>query len=78
MSLGAIEGAACVRSVMAGIESAPVKTRHHEAFWAIESNWRPDPSHLCVYDGIAQDDGIAHGPVPANACPGRENDDKSL
>jgi len=33
---------------MAGIESAPVKPRQDRAFWAIESNWRPDPSHLCM------------------------------
>src|SRR5258708_37875762 len=24
------------------------ETRHDRTFWAIESNWRPDRSHLCM------------------------------
>jgi hypothetical protein len=46
------------------------ETRHHQPFWAIESNWRPGPSHLCMTE--------LHGLGSSHHSSGDENDDKSL
>src|SRR6266404_8132965 len=46
------------------------ETRHDRAFWAIKSNWRPGPSHLCMTE--------LHRPGSNSRYPEGENDDKSL
>jgi hypothetical protein len=46
------------------------EARRHRAFSAIGSNWRPDPSHLCITE--------LRGPGSGHRRLGGENDDKSL
>jgi hypothetical protein len=46
------------------------ETRHDRAFWAIESNWRPDPSQLRMPEW--------HPAGSRHRVPGDKNHDKSL
>src|SRR4030095_11688512 len=39
-----------------------LETRYDRAFWPIESNWRPGPSHLCMTE--------LHAPGSSRRCPG--------